>query len=117
MTTISFMLGAQASCLRFAGIFAGLTASGPTPSLPFLSSLNLFMRLVNQLGNLFGARAGAAIVTLALACMVFVHLALVLVKIKFVDSGRANFESLDISCLASHRFTLSSVDSENSRFV
>jgi len=54
---------------------------------------------------------------LGFACVVLVHLALMLMKIKFVNSSGSDFEGLDIPRLVSHRHILSSVDSQNSRFV
>ena len=89
MTVISFICG----------------ASWQLALRSFLPFQNFLVRLFYNLGHAFGFARGSAVSSPTIVNVISAHLALVLMKIEFVDPRRSDFESLNIARLIFHNAT------------
>jgi hypothetical protein len=65
------------------------------------------MRLLRYLGESLSFGLGYACSWFWLIAVMLLHLALVLMKIEFVHTGRSDLEGFDVACLTFHSFPLS----------
>src|SRR6266849_499336 len=68
------------------------------------------MRLLHDLCDTLGLGLGFAGELFLIVVVMLVHLALVLMKIKFVNPRRSDFEGFNVACLAFHYVSLSGAE-------